>query len=88
MIEMSINSLIIGQCPIKAANQPSGNRKVIDWKDKLDTEEAAEYLGLAPETLATWRCRKTQEIPFYKLGRRVKYLKADLDAWLESHRVE
>ncbi len=56
-------------------------------EQRLDTKQAAEYLGLSPETLATWRCTKRQEIPYLKLGSRVKYLKSDLDAWLESRKV-
>ena len=50
----------------------------------LSRKEAAEYLGVSPQTLAFWACRRTRELPFVKLGRRVKYRKSDLDAFV-SH---
>jgi len=37
------------------------------------TEEAARFLRLAPSTLATWRVRKSNAIPFFKFGRIVLY---------------
>jgi len=48
--------------------------------------EAAEYLGLKPQTLAVWACR--QEGPAYvKVGRSVRYRQIDLDDWLERQTV-
>ena len=52
--------------------------------DLLTNDEAAEYLGVTPRTLEVWRCTKRHEIPYFKVGRLVKYKKADLDAWLHS----
>lgn len=46
----------------------------------LDTRAAAEWLGISPHTLATARVRGTPRIPFVKLGRRVLYDVADLEA--------
>lgn len=54
----------------------------------LSREEAAAYLGVKPQTLAVWACRRTAGPPFFKIGARVKYRQADLDAWIESRRVE
>jgi predicted DNA-binding transcriptional regulator AlpA len=49
----------------------------------LRTEEAAEFLGLSPGTLATWRVRGGG--PRYrKLGRVVVYDPTDLRAWLDE----
>lgn len=53
----------------------------------LDNGEAAKYLGIAPQTLTVWRCVKRYNIPFVKVGSRVKYRKEDLDAWLASRTV-
>jgi len=53
----------------------------------LNNAEAAEYLGVAPQTLTIWRCVKRYNIPFVKVGSRVKYRKEDLDAWLTSRTV-
>ena len=49
------------------------------------TEQAADYVGLSRASLVTRRWRGTGP-KFIKLGRRVIYLKEDLDTWLESHR--
>ena len=53
----------------------------------LDNEPAAEYLGVQPHTLEIWRCTGRYRIPYIKVGRRVKYRRADLDAWLDSRTV-
>lgn len=50
----------------------------------LDENQAADYLTLAPGTLSVWRSTGRYKIPFLKVGRRVRYRRADLDAWLES----
>jgi excisionase family DNA binding protein len=53
----------------------------------FDTPEAAEYLDTEPTTLENWRCTKRYGIEFIKIGRRVRYRKSALDAWLESRTV-
>ncbi len=50
----------------------------------LTPEQAAEYLGVQPQTLNLWRCTGRYSLPFIKCGRLVKYRRADLDAWLTS----
>ncbi len=63
---------------------------VHDWvaqDPKLNTEEAAEYLGVAPATLPTWRCTGRYVLPYLKIGRKIYYLKSDLDHFIASHRV-
>jgi excisionase family DNA binding protein len=50
----------------------------------LTSDQAAEYIGIAPQTLAAWRCLKRQQIAFTKVGRLCKYRVEDLDAWLAS----
>ena len=51
----------------------------------LSTRHAADWLGLSPRTLE--RYRGTGEGPvFYRFGRHVRYLEADLDAWTETRR--
>lgn len=47
--------------------------------------EAAAYLGLAPNTLAVWACTKRVRLPFVRVGRLVKYRQADLDAFILSN---
>jgi excisionase family DNA binding protein len=50
----------------------------------LDRAAAAAYLGLAVATLETWASSRRYSLPFVKLGRRVMYRRADLDAFIES----
>ena len=49
----------------------------------LDSDQAAEYLGLKRTTLEAWRCRGGGP-RFVKLGRAVRYRQTDLDEWIES----
>lgn len=50
----------------------------------FDNAQAAEYIGVEPSTLNTWRCTKRFAIPFVKVGSKVRYLKSDLDDFLAS----
>jgi len=52
----------------------------------LTAEETVAYLKL-PSKGALFAMNTRREIPFIKLGRRVRYLKADLDAYLSRNRV-
>lgn len=54
--------------------------------DLLMPEAVADELGIAPATLAAWRSRGTGPA-FVKLGARlVRYRRADLSAYIASHR--
>ncbi|WP_367989492.1 helix-turn-helix transcriptional regulator [Vibrio sp. NTOU-M3] len=53
-------------------------------------QETAEYIGMSRSFLRQSRMegqRKNRTLapPFIKIGRTVRYLKEDLDAWLDSH---
>jgi excisionase family DNA binding protein len=50
----------------------------------LTRAQAAEYLGLKEQTLAVWAATGRHNLTFVKIGGRVRYLRADLDAWIES----
>lgn len=52
----------------------------------MGTPEAAEYLGVVLRTL--YRLIDRGQVPAYKVGRVIRVKKADLDAFLESHRVQ
>lgn len=59
----------------------------IQQDKKLTRSEAADYIGVAPRTLANWHSTGRVKIPFYKVGRKKTiYLKSDLDAYLQSVR--
>lgn len=67
-----------------AAKQQSSS-KPESANDLLDEPEAAVVLGnLAPGTLSVWRSTGRYKIPFIKVGRRVRYRRGDLLAWLLS----
>ncbi len=55
-------------------------------KKVLCTIAAAEYVGCSPRTLEKNRCYGGGP-KYAKLGRRVVYRVADLDAWIEEHLV-
>ena len=55
----------------------------MEQKRFLNSDEAADYLGLQRTTLEAWRCRGGGP-RFVKLGRAVRYRQADLDEWIES----
>lgn len=50
----------------------------------LTIDEAATYLNAAKQTL--YHLTSKREIPHLKRGRKLYFLKADLDKWLKSHR--
>lgn len=54
---------------------------------RLSPDEAAEYLGLKKSTLAVWRCTDRYKIPYVKIGSKVAYYKDDLDAFIDSYKV-
>lgn len=55
--------------------------------------EAAEYVGLAQSTLRKARIQANRPghisaPPFLQIGRRIRYLKNDLDHWLAAQRID
>jgi len=50
----------------------------------LKTTEAAEFLGIKPNTLAIWRLQGKGPV-FKKMGKLVKYLESDLNIYLEEN---
>jgi transcriptional regulator with XRE-family HTH domain len=54
----------------------------------LTRREAAEYLGVAHQTLAIWKCQNRYDIPVVKVGRLCKYRRVDLDRFLARNTIE
>jgi excisionase family DNA binding protein len=50
----------------------------------FSTDQAASYLAVSPSTLEIWRCTRRYDIPYVKIGRKVRYRRTDLDDWLEA----
>jgi excisionase family DNA binding protein len=55
--------------------------------DLLTRREAAEYLGVTENTLAVWASVKRYNLSYVKVGRLVKYRRADLDAFIERRTI-
>jgi excisionase family DNA binding protein len=52
----------------------------------LTINEVSQYLNVKPSTLYLWA--KSGKMPHYRLNRMVRFRKADIDTWMESHRSE
>ena len=52
----------------------------------LTTAELSKELGLKSVTLDAWR-QRGEGPPYVRLGRAVRYLRADVDAWVLARRV-
>ena len=50
----------------------------------LTRKEAADFLGLKTQTLASWAVSGKYGLPMVKVGARVKYRRADLTEWLRQ----
>lgn len=54
----------------------------------LTREEAAQFLGVKPQTLAVWACHQVDGPAYVKVGRRtVRYRLGDLQAFIEKNTV-
>lgn len=53
----------------------------------LCTKIAARVIGLDHRTLEQWRYQGKGP-PYLKVGRQVRYIREELDAWLQGRRVE
>ena len=51
----------------------------------LSRQEAADFLGVRPQTLAVWASTGRHSLRFIKVGRLVKYRLDELEAFLQSH---
>ena len=56
-----------------------------DERHYLSTREAAEYLGLSARTPDRYRVSGEGPV-FHRFGGRVRYTRADLDAWAKVRR--
>lgn len=59
----------------------------IPRRDLLSASEVADLLGVSISTLAIWRCTKRYPLPYLKVGRLVRYRRADVDQFLAQRTV-
>jgi predicted DNA-binding transcriptional regulator AlpA len=65
----------------------------VSQKRGLSESEAASYVGLSRSSLRQGRMdghrdNRLPPPPYVRLGRKILYLRDDLDRWLEQYRVE
>lgn len=53
-------------------------------KQLLTPAETAELLSVKEQTLSVWRCRGAHGLPFVRVGRSVRYRRADIEEWMEQ----
>lgn len=53
----------------------------------ISRDAAAEFLGVRPQTLASWASSRRYALPFVKIGRRVMYRLCDLQAFIDANIV-
>lgn len=51
----------------------------------IESEDARKILGVSPKTWQNYRDKRI--IPFSQIGRKIYVNRADLDAFLRSHRI-
>jgi predicted site-specific integrase-resolvase len=52
----------------------------------LTTEQAAVFLSVSPHTLAVWRSTGRYNLPYAKIGNRVRYELVDLQAYINKRK--
>jgi hypothetical protein len=53
----------------------------------MNEHQAAEFLGIAVQSLRNRRCKRLAP-PYVKVGTRIIYLKEDLEVFLKRHRID
>jgi excisionase family DNA binding protein len=61
-------------------------RKELDFTTRMNTKQAAEYLGVSTD----WLLEKleSKNIPYYKPAHRYYFVKEELDQWLQTTRCK
>jgi excisionase family DNA binding protein len=54
----------------------------------LDDKAAAALLDVSPGTLSVWRSTGRYKLPFLKIGRKVRYRRSALEAWMQARTRE
>jgi excisionase family DNA binding protein len=57
---------------------------VADGRLTISLREAAALIGVSPGTIRT--LHDNQTLPGYEVGKRLRFKRADIEAWLESRR--
>ena len=52
----------------------------------LTPSQVAKILGISVGTLTVWRCTNRYELPYVKVGSRVRYEPASVEAFIDARR--
>jgi len=52
-------------------------------KTLYSSKEIADYLGISKDTL--YRMIKRKQIPFYKVGKLIKFDRSEINAWVSNN---
>jgi excisionase family DNA binding protein len=63
-----------------------GALTMADAREVMNIRQAAQYLGVSPDTL--YKYVNEQRIPAFKLGNRWRFKKSRLDQWMEEKSAE
>jgi excisionase family DNA binding protein len=55
--------------------------------DLLTRQQAADFLGVKPQTLAAWATNRRYSLAYTKVGSLVRYRRCDLEKFLETRTV-
>lgn len=58
----------------------------INNKEILTEQELQELLGVSRTTL--WKLRKTENLPYTKIGREYRYFRSEIMEWLKESRLK
>jgi len=60
--------------------------KALENKKYLSPKDLAEYLGISLRTVYLWT--SLRQIPFYRLGRLVRYSQKEIESWMKNKKIE
>ena len=61
--------------------------QAIHLSELLSASDVATLLGVSISTLAIWRCTQRYPLPYLKVGRLVRYRRADIEKFLVERTV-
>lgn len=64
-----------------------GHTMTTEYKEWLAPQEARKEFGFSISTLAKWRMDNIN-LPFSKMGKYIRYKRSDIEAFIESNKVE